>query len=164
MTAVFRFLTALPLLAVLACASDARPPAADEADRDARNVELARSGYDAFARGDIPAVLALMDSSIVFYEAETLPYGGVHRGPDAVLDNVFMGLGRDWEPFSAVPHEYIDAGSDVVVLGEYSGTHRETGRAFVAPFAHVWRFEEGRLVEFRQYTDTQLWLAAIAGR
>lgn len=164
MTVFSRSLFMLPLLAALACTTGAQQPRADQADDSARNVDLVRSGYEAFARGDIPAVLALMDSSIVFSEAEGLPYGGVYHGPDAVLENVFMALGRDWEPFSAIPDEYIAAGNQVVALGEYRGTNRETGRAFVAPFAHVWRFEDGLLVEFRQFTDTALWLAAMAER
>jgi hypothetical protein len=162
MTPLLRSLLVLPALGALGCASGAPSPAA-EAAAGARNTDLARTGYKAFARGDVAAVVALMDSSIVWYEAETLPYGGVYHGPDAVLENVFTALGRDWEPFAAVPQTYIAADSHVVVLGEYSGTHRGTGRTFVAPFAHVFRFEGGRLVEFRQYTDTALWLAAMTG-
>lgn len=162
MTVLFRSLLALPLLGVLGCAPDAPSPA-DDAAGGARHVELARSGYEAFARGDVAAVVGLMDSSIVWYEAEALPYGGVYHGPDAVLENVFQAIARDWEPFAAAPREYIAAGSHVVVLGEYRGTHRASGRSFEAPFAHVFRFEDGRIVEFRQFTDTALWLAAIAG-
>jgi uncharacterized protein len=107
--------------------------------------------------------VALMDSSIVWHEAESLPYGGVYHGPDAVVENVFAALGGDWDPFVVAPQEYLVAGDDVVVLGEYTGTHRVSGGALGAPFVHVWRFDDARLVEFRQYTDTALWLAAIAG-
>jgi uncharacterized protein len=158
MSASRRSLFLLPLLVLLASAAGASQPA-EEAG--ARNAELARSGYEAFARGDVPVVLGLMDPAIVWHEAESLPYGGVHRGPDAVLQNVFMGLGRDWQPFAARPQQYIAAGDHVVVLGEYSGTNRVSGRAFVAPFAHVWHFKDGLLVEFRQLTDTAKWLEAI---
>jgi uncharacterized protein len=156
-----RSMLVLSLLTATACAPPAPPPPVGEADLGDRNADLARSGYEAFARGDMAAVVALMDSAIVWHEAESLPYGGVYHGPEAVLENVFMAIGRDWEPFAAVPREYIQADRDVVVLGEYSGTHRGTGKAFVAPFVHLWRFEDGLLVEFRQFTDTALWLAAM---
>lgn len=161
MPASLRTLLVFPLFIVLACATGAPQPVADAG---ARNVELARSGYDAFARGDVPGVVRLMDPAIVWHEAESLPYGGVHRGPDAVLQNVFMGLGRDWAPFSAKPLQYFDAGNSVVVLGEYRATNRATGRTFTAPFVHIWRFENARLVEFHQLTDTALWLAAMDGK
>lgn len=161
MHATSRWLWMLPLCATLACASPG--PRADGA-AGSSNLETARTGYDAFARGDIPTVLSLMDPRIVWHEAESLPYGGVYHSPDEVLENVFMAIGEDWEGFSAVPQEYIVAEDHVVVLGEYAGTHRTSGRSFTAPFAHVWRFEDGRLVEFRQLTDTALWLEAIPGR
>jgi uncharacterized protein len=158
MTNLLRSLLVLPLVAAIGCAT---VPPADRAGE--RSSELARSGYEAFARGDIGSMMALMHPSLIWHEAESLPYGGAHRGPDAVMENVFMGLARDWEPFAAIPQEYIAAGDRVVVLGEYRATHRESGRSFVAPFAHVWRFNDGRLVEFRQLTDTGLWLAALRG-
>jgi uncharacterized protein len=158
MSASRKWLILLPLLVIFSSGAGASQPAEDVG---ARNAELARSGYDAFARGDVPVVLGLMDPAIVWHEAESLPYGGVHRGPDAVLQNVFMGLGRDWQPFAAKSLQYIPAGDHVVVLGEYSGTNRVSGRAFVAPFAHVWHFKNGLLVEFRQLTDTAKWLSAI---
>jgi uncharacterized protein len=161
MRASFQSFLLFPLFVVLACATAAPPPVSDAG---ARNVELARSGYDAFARGDIPGVLGLMDPAIVWHEAESLPYGGVHRGPDAILQNVFMGLGRDWAPFSATPQQYIDAGNRVVVLGEYRGTNRQSGRTFATPFVHIWRFENGRLIEFHQFTDTAVWLGAMDGK
>ena len=38
------------------------------------NVQLARDVYDAFGRGDIPAVLEMMDPDIEWREAEGNPY------------------------------------------------------------------------------------------
>lgn len=161
MPTLSRSLVLFPLVAVLSCAST---PRATDSAVGTRNADLARAGYAAFARGDMPAVLALMAPTIVWHEAASLPYGGVYNGPDAVLQNVFMKLGSDWTTFAASPREYILAGDRVVVLGEYSGTNRHTGRSFTSPFAHVWRFDNGRLVEFKQFTDTALWLASIVDR
>ena len=156
MTGLFRTLLVVGLMLLVSCAADE-----GEIDAGVLNAELARTGYEAFSRGDIDGVVGLMDPAIVWHEAESLPYGGIYHGPDAVLENIFMAVGRDWEPYSAIPRKFIQAGDHVVVLGDYSGTHRETGRAFAAPFSHVWRFENGLLVEFWQFTDTALWLAAL---
>ena len=142
---------------LVACA-----PAVEEPDPGSRHAELARSGYEAFAAGDMDAVYALMDPESVWYEMETLPYGGIYHGPDAVFENVFTRLGEEWEPYSATPIEFIAEGDRVAVRGEYRGTHRETGGQLVAPFAHFWRFENELLVEFHQITDTGLWQVAMA--
>lgn len=93
------------------------------------NLELIRGAYDAFARGDIPAVLGVMDENIVWHEAEGFPYGGTYHGPDAVLNNVFKKLGTEWEDFQAVPDEYVDGDDTVVALGHYSGTYKKTGKS-----------------------------------
>ncbi len=58
--------------------------------------------YAAFASGDIPTVLAAFAPDIHWTEAEGFPYGGTYVGPDAVLQNVFMKLGSEWDGFAAV--------------------------------------------------------------
>ncbi len=118
------------------------------------NLDVVRSVYQAFAVGDIPAVLALFSPDVHWTEAERGPYGGVFVGPDAVLENVFMKLGGEWDGFAAVPGEFVADGSTVVALGEYSGTYRATGNSFKAPFADVWKFKDGKAASFHQYTDT----------
>ena len=63
------------------------------------NVQTIRSIYEAFAMGNIPAVLALMDQGIEWREAENYIYAdrNPYVGPQAVLEGVFMRLGSDWE-------------------------------------------------------------------
>ena len=117
-------------------------------------LEAVRAVYRAFAVGDIPSVLAALSPNVHWTEAEGGPYGGVSIGPDAVLENVFMKIGADWDGFAAVPAEFVSDGATVVALGEYSGTYKATGKSFKAPFAHVWKFESGLATSFHQYTDT----------
>lgn len=119
-----------------------------------QNLDGVQGVYDAFAKGDIPAVLGFLASDIEWTEAEGFPYGGTYNGPNAVLEGVFMRLGTEWDGFAAVPDEFIDAGDTVVVLGKYSGKYKATGKSFQANFAHVWKLREGKAIKFLQYTDT----------
>jgi ketosteroid isomerase-like protein len=118
------------------------------------NLDLVRGVYEAFAVGDIPSVLGVLAPDIHWTEAEGGPYGGLSIGPDAVLANVFMRLGGEWDGYAAVPREFVSDGATVVALGEYSGTYKATGKSFRAPFAHVWKFKGGKAVSFHQHTDT----------
>ena len=120
------------------------------------NVNAVKGVYDAFASGDVPAVLGFLSSDVEWTEAEGFPLGGTYRGPDAVLSGVFMRLGTEWDGFAAVPHELIDGGDTVVALGRYSGTYRATGKGFEADFAHVWKMRDGKVVRFIQYVDSLL--------
>ena len=111
--------------------------------------------YDALGRGDVPAVLSLLDAQVQWTEAERFPYyGGTWHGPQAVLDNLFVPLARDWDGFSATADDFIAQGERVVALGRYAGTYKRTARSIAAAFAHVWTVREGKVVGFVQHTDT----------
>ncbi len=128
------------------------------------NVKTVRELYDAFAAGDVEAVLAQLDQSIEWNEAENHTYadGNPYIGPQAVLEGVFMRLGFEWEGYTVTPEELLGAGDRVVALGTYTGTYNATGRAVRAQFAHIWGLREGKPVSFRQYTDTKQFADAMA--
>jgi ketosteroid isomerase-like protein len=128
----------------------------------ASNLQRIEELYAAFAKGDVPAVLAALDPAIEWTEAEGFPYGGTYIGHAAVLGGVFMKLGTEWDGFSAVPREFVSEADTVVALGEYSGTYKATGKAFRAPFVHVWKFRSGAAVSFHQHTDTAIVQAALS--
>jgi len=151
------------LLFALLLSAGALPPDAVAEGGESANLALVQSGYAAAAVGDMDTMVSLMAPGLVWHEAETLPYGGIHHGPEAVMQQVFGAIGRDWSDYAAEPTRFIDGGDHVVVLGEYRGVHNDSGGRLQAPFAHVWRIENGLLVEFFQFTDTALWLSAAAG-
>ena len=121
-----------------------------------QDVALIRNLYEAFAKGDVPAVLAAMSPDIVWNEAENYPYadGNPYRGPEAILAGVFARIGSEWDGFAAVAEEYVDGGDTIVVLGRYRGTYRASGRSMDAQMVHVWRLADGRITRFDQRVDT----------
>lgn len=121
------------------------------------NVDVVRRAYEAFGRGDIAAVLGAMDRAIEWREAEGNPYmpsGEAWIGPDAILNNLFLKLGTEWDAFTVHPKTFHDAGDTVVVEARYTGTHKTTGKSLDAQVCHVWRVKDGRLTRFQQYVDT----------
>lgn len=127
------------------------------------NVHMIRSLYEAFGRGDIQTVLGGLDPNVVWNEAEGSPYAdrNPYHGPQGVAEGVFQRLGTEWTGFSVTPQQFIDGGETIVVLGRYSGTNNKTGMANHAPFAHVWTVKNGKVVEFRQFTDTAQYQRAV---
>ena len=117
--------------------------------------------YAAFARGDMPTVLGAMSPNFSWTEPEGNPYRDTHVGPDAVLQNVFMKLGTEWDVFAVVPQEFVAEADTVVTLGEMSGTYKATGKSFKTPFVHVWKFSEGRLQSFNAQMDTVVYQRAL---
>jgi ketosteroid isomerase-like protein len=129
------------------------------------SAEVVRKLYAAFETGDVPAVLGLMSPDIVWNEAENFLYAdrNPYKGPQAILEGVFMRIGADFENFAVKPEEIIESGDTVVMFGRYTGTFKATGKAINLQASHVWRVKDGKVTQFQQYVDT-LAAARAAGR
>jgi ketosteroid isomerase-like protein len=118
--------------------------------------------YAALGRGDVAAVLGLLDPQVEWTEAECFPYyNGTWHGPQAVLDNLLKPLAQDWNDFSATPENFLVDGNRVVTFGIYAGKYKQTGKSMTAPFAHLWTVRGGKLASFLMYTDTAKILEAL---
>ena len=121
------------------------------------NVSLMKSLYAAFGRGDVPSVLGAMAADIRWHQAEGNPYmpsGEAFVGPDAVLNNVFMRLGTEWDGFAVHPWSFHGAGDSVIVEARYSGKYKETDKKADLQACHVWDVKDGKVTRFQQYVDT----------
>jgi ketosteroid isomerase-like protein len=119
------------------------------------NVALAQRLLDAWNRGDVAEVLALVTPEV---EIETP--GGVDRGPEAV---------RRWVEKQTQPHavmhivsdQLVEAGDRVVVLARRQMRWRETGElADETPQAALLTFQVGRLSRWQLFPDRKLALLA----
>jgi ketosteroid isomerase-like protein len=121
------------------------------------NVETLKGGYEAFGRGDVPAVLGIFDPNIEWSEAEGNPYkpdGKPWIGGDAIVQNLFVRLATEWDGFTVTPNEFHDAGDTITVECRYTGAYKATGKSIDAQVCHVWKFSNGKATNFQQYVDT----------
>ena len=126
-------------------------------------LQLVQRSYVAFARGDLDAVLVDMDDQIEWHQAQGLPHGGFYRGLAEVRRNIFDPLDEEWwDEFTADPDEFLDAGSEIVVLGRYRGRAKRSGKLLDVPFVHIWTIRDDRAVRFRQFLDTAGWVEALS--
>lgn len=130
--------------------------------RPTDNVAIVRRSYEAFARGDMDAVVADFHADIEWHQAQGLPHGGFYRGRAEVEQAIFAPLEDEWwDGFEATPTEVLDAGEEVVVLGRYTGRSKRTGSRLDVPFVHVWSLRKGKAIRFRQFLDTAGWNSAL---
>lgn len=122
----------------------------------AGNVDIIKSVYEAFAKGDVAGVLGRMSPDIHWLEAENFPYAdrNPYRGPDAVVAGVFARCMGEWNGFAVHMNDLIDGGDRIVALGRYSGENKATGRGMNPQAVHVWTLKDGKIVAFQQYIDT----------
>jgi ketosteroid isomerase-like protein len=127
----------------------------DVLDTESMNsIEVVKSFYKILASDGL-AALELLEASAQW--TEMFPgYAGTSIGPEAIRQNLFEPLGRDWDTFAVTPDFFVTDGSVVVAFGTYTGTYKATGKSLSAPFVHRWEVIDGRVTRFRQYTDTAL--------
>ena len=89
------------------------------------------------------------------------PEGGLYDtqvGPQAVAENVFHHVAKDFNNFTVTVDEYVEGGDVVCTIGRYGGTGVKTGKEFDNDFVHVLRVggADGKLVRYQEYTDTHV--------
>jgi steroid delta-isomerase-like uncharacterized protein len=122
------------------------------------NVSVVNNAYKSFAKGDVPAVLASLDSNVVWNEAENFLYadGNPYKGHDAVVNGVFARLGSEWDYFKLADIKLYEMSSDYVLsTGRYQAKYKKNGVVIDAQFAHLWKLKDGKVISFQQYTDTK---------
>ncbi len=127
-------------------------------------VDAARKLYDAMAARDIGALLDSMDEAFVGTVSDGMPLGvgGRHDGRDRMVQDVWVKVFGTFDTTPRVDRYIETGGPELVAIGRYVGTARETGRPLDAAFAHVLSIRDGRVASLEQITDTQRWLDAAA--
>lgn len=120
------------------------------------NIAIVRAHYAASAQGNIDEMMVHISPQVRWTEMAGFPCAGTWVGPQAVVDNVFAVLGRDWVGYRFELQRLIDAGDHIVGVGSYHGTYRATAKAMQARVVHVWKLLNGKIVAFEQFTDTLL--------
>ena len=125
---------------------------------NADNVSVVSDIYTDFGKGDVPAVLAALDSKVVWNEAEgnALADGNPYIGPDAVLEGVFTRVLEDFPNFTLNDIELHNMeGDQVLATLRYKATMKTTGKDLNAQAAHLWSLKDGKVIAFQQYVDTK---------
>ena len=120
------------------------------------NIDIVRAHYAASAQGNLDVMMAHVSPQVRWTEMAGFPCAGTWVGPQAVAENVFAVLGRDWIGYRFELQSLIDAGEHIVGVGSYHGTYRATGKDMQARVAHIWHLQNGKIVAFEQFTDTLL--------
>lgn len=128
------------------------------------NTAIVQRAYEAFGSGDIKTLVGLLSRDVdwegVVGAGPAVPTRGPRRGQDAVT--AFFGQVAEHIDFKRFePREFIANNDKVVVLGYYEGVSKKTGRSFATDWVMVFTLDGGKVVKFREYTDTAVLNAAF---
>ena len=109
------------------------------------NVEIVRSGYEAFNRGDFEGVAAEFASDFEYVASGAIPgTGGVYRGPQGYrrFQAVF------WDEFAdarAEVNELIEAGDQVLASATFRGRGKQSGVETAWDVWQLWTVQHGKV-------------------
>ena len=127
------------------------------------NEKLVRDLYDAFGRGDVPAILNMVADDVDWYDPgpTAVTHAGRYRGRDGVLQ-FFSRIGESLAVETFQPTEFIVRGDRVIVLGSIRAKVKSTGLVYDNEWAMSWTLHDGRITKWQIYEDTARELAAHA--
>ncbi|MFO1210387.1 MAG: nuclear transport factor 2 family protein [Amaricoccus sp.] len=126
------------------------------------NIRTVRDLYAAFARGDVPFILARLTDDARFENSDSpeLPHGGVYAGKDGVA-RFFDNIAGAFEVTGFDPADYRAAGDEVFAFGSWSCIARATGKPFTAQWAMRFRLDGDKVAFAHVYEDTAVTAAAL---
>lgn len=119
--------------------------------------------YEAFGRGDIPAILAALADDVDWAAETTSTAGhwyGVRHGKDAVVD-FFTSFGSAMEIEEFTPLSFAANDDDVLSVVRCRARSRDTGRQVTMDLHHWFRFRDGKVYFYRGTEDTAQVEAAL---
>jgi ketosteroid isomerase-like protein len=122
--------------------------------------ELIQGGYEAFARGDVPDVLARFSEEIVWHIPGRSRLAGDYRGQDEVVGFFGTLMELSGGTFRLDIHDILATDGHVVAL--VRGHAEREGRQHSFDAAHVWHVADGKATEFwglstDPYADDEFW-------
>ncbi|HEV8239585.1 MAG TPA: nuclear transport factor 2 family protein [Thermoanaerobaculia bacterium] len=127
------------------------------------NSQTIRDLYDAFQRGDLPAILAVVTDDVDWNNqrvaSRECPWNGDFSGK-AKLPGFFQAVGDNLDIRVFDPHTFIENGERVAVLLRIESVLRRNGKPLSNDAVHVWDLSDGKVSRYRHYNDTAAELEA----
>ena len=125
------------------------------------NAETVKSGWEAFARGDMDAATATTSESAEIVVPESLPWGGTFTGP-AGFKEMIGRLVSNFDEVKPEPQEFLEAdGGHVVVTVRGVGTTK-SGNQLSGDSIWLYTMDDGEITRAEFYGDTATAVEALS--
>jgi len=128
---------------------------------DHPNAAIARTAIEAFSRGDMAAMLELVDDAIVWHSPGTNRFSGKFEGKAAVIGR-FARMAEAGIATTLDIHDVVGNDDHVVALVNATVTSAD-GRSYQTPQVQAMHIRDGRCVEFWGMNQDQAAMDEILG-
>jgi ketosteroid isomerase-like protein len=125
-------------------------------------LDIVHQAYDAFGRGDINGVLALLDDGVQWTTPgpPDLPFAGRRTGKEAVAQ-FFAQLVATIDVEQFRPKEFVSHGDRVIVIGEEKSRVKATGKVIPFDWVHAFTVRDGKITTLDEYGDVSAMVAEL---
>jgi uncharacterized protein len=121
-------------------------------------IETIQRVYEAFGRGDVDAILAVVDDDVDWAsepESSIAPWHGVHKGKGEVQE-FFEAIAKNLEVTEFTPLAFASNDTDVLTVVRFGMRIPATGKSGAMDIHHWFRFGDGKIVQYRGTENTAL--------
>lgn len=130
---------------------------------DSQNVQVVEQLYASFGRGDMPAILGVLDENVDWLfvgRPGDVPFAGQRHGHQQMIE-FFTIVGQSLEVHEFGPREIMAFDDKVLVLGHERVRVRATDRFFETDWIHLFTIQDSKIVRLREFYDTATMAAAF---
>ena len=117
---------------------------------------VVRDLYDAYARRDFARVATFLHDDIdwiIYAPVTVFPFAGARRGRAAVLQ-AMDGIAEQYAIVSYTPEVIIVDGDRAAVMSDTAFRQRSTDRVLRFRIGNFHRFQDGKIIEFREFLNS----------
>ena len=131
------------------------------------NTETVKAVYEAFGRGDVPAMLSRLADDVRWRNdgvvAREVPWNGNFSGK-ANVPGFFKAVYEHLDFRKFEPRVFVEQGNHVVAVLRLESTVQRTGRPLENDVVHLWTFDDaGKISGYQHFNDTAMELQAWGG-
>ena len=122
----------------------------------AENKQVVLDFYEAGAKGDMDACLALLADDITWTNIGSTKFSGTYVGKQALLDDLLGPLFSQLKTGFSSQIERLTGEGEIVVAQTSGNAETTDGTPYNNSYCQVFRVLDGQIVEVKEYMDTAL--------
>ncbi len=126
----------------------------------AANADVIRAAWEAFGQQDLDRATADIDDTAEIVLPDSLPWGGIHRGPDG-FKRVVGEFAGHLEHFRPSPRGFFEAQGEQVVVPVDIDARTKAGKDLASSVLWLYELRDGKIVRAELFADTADTLEAI---
>ena len=129
---------------------------------NSKREEAIRRAFAGVANGQPEALLDLLDDEVRWTILGSAPFSGTYNGKSDLIERLLMPLSEILDGHLRIEIDSIIESADFATVQARGFSKTRDGREYNNTYCYVYRFQEGKIIEVKEYLDTEILRQAFA--